>query len=144
MYSATKCPPIFTHPRTRAFFLFFLVILTVLVCELPAVETVSYEIYVLITVKFYCCCVLWSPPAYLHVVGMLRFMSDINSPSSPTPFYSVIMSISVLMALSTVISFHNFSRQLSRFLTLFFRSFSALLVLSTLYDVSLYESLFQP
>ena len=43
-----------------------------------------------------------SSRAHLHVVGMLRFMSDINQPSLPTPFYSVLMSISVFMALSTV------------------------------------------
>ena len=46
-----------------------------------------------------------SPWAHLHVVGMLRFMSDINQPSLPTPFYSVLVSISVFMALSTV--FHS-------------------------------------
>ena len=40
--------------------------------------------------------------AHLHVMGMLRFMSDINQPSLPTPFYSVLMPISVFMALSTV------------------------------------------
>ena len=38
----------------------------------------------------------------LHVVGMLRFMSDINQPSLPTPLYAVLASISVFMALSTV------------------------------------------
>ena len=45
-----------------------------------------------------------SPWAYLHVVGMLQFMSNINQPSLPTPFflYSVLVSISVFMALSTV------------------------------------------
>ena len=46
-----------------------------------------------------------SPRVHLHVVGMLRFMSDINQPSLPTPFYSVLVSISVFMALSTV--FHS-------------------------------------
>ena len=46
-----------------------------------------------------------SPWAHLHVVGMLRFMSDINQLSLPTPFYSVLVSISVFMALSTV--FHS-------------------------------------
>ena len=46
-----------------------------------------------------------SPLAQLHVVGMLRFMADINQPSLPTPFYSVLVSISVFMALSTV--FHS-------------------------------------
>ena len=46
-----------------------------------------------------------SPRAHLHVVGVLQFMSDINQPSLPTPFYSVLVSISVFMALSTV--FHS-------------------------------------
>ena len=45
------------------------------------------------------------PWAHFHVVGMLRFMSDINQPSLPTPFYSVLVSVSVFMALSTV--FHS-------------------------------------
>ena len=48
-----------------------------------------------------------SPRVHLHVVGMLRFMSDINQPSLPTPFYSVRVSISVFMALSTVFHFIN-------------------------------------
>ena len=46
-----------------------------------------------------------SPRAHLLVVGVLRFMSDINQPSLPTPFYSVLVSISVFMALST--AFHS-------------------------------------
>ena len=46
-----------------------------------------------------------SPQAHLHVVGMLRFMFDINQPNLPAPFYSVLMSISVFMAFSTV--FHS-------------------------------------
>ena len=46
-----------------------------------------------------------SPRAHLPVVGMLRFMSDVNQPSLPTPFYSVLVSFSVFMALSTV--FHS-------------------------------------
>ena len=41
--------------------------------------------------------------ADLHVVGMLQFMSNINQPSFPTPFYSVLVSISVFMAFSPVI-----------------------------------------
>ena len=36
---------------------------------------------------------LSSPRAHLHVVGMLRFMSDINQPSLPTPFYSVLVAV---------------------------------------------------
>ena len=43
--------------------------------------------------------------AHLDVVGMLWFMSDINQPSLATPFHSVLASISVFMALSTV--FHS-------------------------------------
>ena len=44
--------------------------------------------------------------APLHVVVMFRFMSfDINQPSLPTPFYSVLVFISVYLALSTV--FHS-------------------------------------
>ena len=46
--------------------------------------------------------VLGSPRANLLVVGMLRFMSDINQPSLPTPIYSVLESVSVFMGLSTV------------------------------------------
>ena len=42
-------------------------------------------------------------PADLHVVQMLRFMSNINHPSLPAPFYSVLVSISVFMALSTAL-----------------------------------------
>ena len=42
-------------------------------------------------------------PADLHVVQMLPFMSNINHPSLPAPFYSVLVSISVFMALSTAL-----------------------------------------
>ena len=52
----------------------------------------------------------WSsnpPRAHRHVVGMLRFMSDVNQPSLATPFYSFLVSISVFMALSTVFHFIN-------------------------------------
>ena len=35
-----------------------------------------------------------SSRAHLHVVGKLRFVSDINQPSLPTPFNSVLVSIS--------------------------------------------------
>ena len=48
----------------------------------------------------------YAPPwAHLHVVGMLQFMSDVNQPSLPTPFCSVLASISVFTALSAV--FHS-------------------------------------
>ena len=46
-----------------------------------------------------------SPQAHLHVVGMLRFMYDINQWSLPTPFYSVLVSVSVFTLISTV--FHS-------------------------------------
>ena len=42
------------------------------------------------------------------MVGMSWFMSDINQPSLPTPFYSVLVFISVFMALSTVFHSINF------------------------------------
>ena len=49
-----------------------------------------------------------SPRVHLHVMGMLRvYVFDINQPSLPTPFYSVLVSVSVFMALSTV--FHSIS-----------------------------------
>ena len=76
---------------------------------------------------------LQSPWAHLHVVGTLRFMSDINQPSLPTPFYSLLKSISVSVALSTVFSFHKFSRQLSVFSLCFCGLSSALFALSTIY-----------
>ena len=47
------------------------------------------------------------PRAYLLVVGMLRFVSDINQPSLPTPFYSVLVSLSVFKTLSTVFNSIN-------------------------------------
>ena len=47
--------------------------------------------------------------AHLHVVGMLQFMSNINQPSLPTPFDSVLASVSVFMGLSTV--FHSINSQ---------------------------------
>ena len=80
--------------------------------------------------------------ACLHLVGKLRFMSDINQSSLPTPFYSVLMSISVFMALSNV--FHSINSLHESSL-----SHSILPVLSLPYGsfqlyISLYESLLQP
>ena len=66
---------------------------------------------------------------------------DINQPSLPIPFYSVLVSFSLLMALSTV--FHSInSPDNSPFLSLFFRSYSASLALFT--HISLSERLLQP
>ena len=78
-----------------------------------------------------------SPPrTHVPGVGMLRFMSDIKQPSLPTPFYSVLVSISVLMALSTVLHSIN-SPDNSPF------SHSVVPVLSLRYRF-VYESLLQP
>ena len=74
-----------------------------------------------------------SPWAHLHMVGMLQFMSDINELSLYTPFYSVLVSVSVFMALLNFISFLEFSRQLSVFSFSSSGLISALLVLSTIY-----------
>ena len=64
-----------------------------------------------------------SPRTHLYVVGMLRFMSYINQPSLPTAFYSVLVSLSVFMVLSTV--FHSIKTPDNSPL-----SYSVLLVLS--------------
>ena len=69
------------------------------------------------------------------------YVIDINQPSLPTPFYPVLVSINVFMALST--AFHSInSPDNSPF------SDSVLLVLSCLIGpfnyISLYESLLQP
>ena len=57
------------------------------------------------------------PWAHLLVVGMLRFMSDINQPSLPTPFFFLFRSCVYFCLYSpfNCISFHKFSRQLSVF-----------------------------
>ena len=71
--------------------------------------------------------------ARLHVMGMLWFMSfDIKQPSLPAPFYSVLVSVSVFMALSTI-SFLKLSRQLSVFWLCSSSLISALLVLLSTY-----------
>ena len=68
------------------------------------------------------------------------YVKDINQPSLRTPFYSVLVSISVIMALSTV--FHSIISHNSPF------SHSVLPVSSLPYwsfnYISLYESLLQP
>ena len=84
------------------------------------------------------CCLTWSRWTHLHVVGMLRFMSDINQPSWPTPFYPVLVSVSVFLALSA--AFHSInSPDNSPF------PYSVLPVLIRPFNyVSLYHSLLQP
>ena len=56
-----------------------------------------------------------SPRAHLLVVGMLLFMSDINQPCLPTPFFFLYCSCVCfcLYVPFNCISFHNFYRQLS-------------------------------
>ena len=54
------------------------------------------------------------------------YVFDIHQPSLPTPFYSVLVSVSVFMALSIV--FHSINSPTTlRFLTLFFRSYFCLI-----------------
>ena len=72
-------------------------------------ERVKLSFFLSFLLSSFCClflCVLLTvscvPQAHLHVVGMLRFMSDINQPSLPTPFYSVLVSVSSFMAFSIV------------------------------------------
>ena len=79
-------------------------------------------------------CLIWlSQRVHLHVVAMLRFMSDINQPSLPTPFYSVLASVSVFMALSTAFHSINFPDNFQFSYFCFSGLLSALLVLSTIY-----------
>ena len=70
-------------------------------------------------------------------------MSNVNKSSLPTRFYSVLESISVFMALSTV--FHSFNSPDNSLLSHFVLPglISALLVLSTV-CIYLNESLLQP
>ena len=73
------------------------------------------------------------------------YVFDINQPSLPIPSYSVLVSISASIALSTVFHSIKFSRQPSAFSLCSSGLISALLVLSTIYIyVSLYENLLQP
>ena len=59
-----------------------------------------------IAVFFLLLCSWWSLRAHLHMLGMLWFMFfDINQLSLPTLFYSIHVSVSIFMALSTV--FHS-------------------------------------
>ena len=68
-------------------------------------------------------------------------MRFINQPSLPTPFYSVLVSVSVFIDLSTVFHSINSPDNLG-FLTLFFQSYFCLI--SPFNYLSLYESLPEP
>ena len=77
---------------------------------------------------------LESPRAHLHVVGDVAvYVFDVNQPSLPTPFHSVLVSISVFMAFSTV--FHSINSPDNSPLSYFVPPglISALLVLSIIY-----------
>ena len=67
-----------------------------------------------------------------HGGDVAVYVFDISQPSLPTPFYSVLMSVSVFMALSTVF-YAIISPETLRFLTLFFRSYLCLIGPSTTY-----------
>ena len=69
------------------------------------------------------------------------YVFDVNQPSLPTPFHSVLVSISAFMALSTV--FHSINSPTTlHFLTSFLRSYFCLI--GPFNYISLYESLLQP
>ena len=67
-------------------------------------------------------------------------VKDINQPTLPTPFYSILESISVCMALSTVFRSEN-SPDKTPFLSLLFRSY---LCLTDPFNYIFLESLLQP
>ena len=82
-----------------------------------------------------------SPRAHLHLLGMLRFMSD--KPTKLAHSFSFCSCVYFcLYSPFNCISFHKFSPQLWFFFLLFFRSYFCLVGL--FYCISLYESLLQP
>ena len=75
-------------------------------------------------------------------VGQGGFCSNFSvtcgfHPACPTPFYSVLVSVSCLYSPFTCISFHKFSRQLFAFSLCSSHLISALWVLSTIIYISL-------
>ena len=75
-----------------------------------------------------------------HGGDVAVYVIDIDQPNMPTPFYSVVLSISVFMALSTV--FHSIILPTTlRFITLFFWSYFCRT--GPFSYVSRYESLLQ-
>ena len=70
-------------------------------------------------IVYYRKCVLYrrSPRVHLPTMWIVTVsIFDINQPSLPTPFHSVLVSVSVFMALSTVFLFINSLRFLTLFL----------------------------
>ena len=76
-----------------------------------------------------------------HGGDIALYLLDINKLSLPTPFYSVLVSVSVFIALSTVFR-SIIPPTILRFLTLSFRSYFCLT--GPFNSISLYESLLQP
>ena len=64
---------------------------------------------------------------------VMVYALDVNKPSFPTPFYSVLVSVSVFMALSTSFHFMNSPDNSSVFSLYSSALFSAILALSTTY-----------
>ena len=98
-------------------------------CSLCVSECI-YRTFALLRLFYslHCPC-LESLRAHLHVVGMSRFMFfDINQPSLPIPFHSVLVPISVYGPFNCI-SFHK----LSAFSPCSSGLISAFLVLSTIY-----------
>ena len=83
--------------------------------------------------------ILW---AQLHIVRMLRFMPDINQPSLPTPFYSVLVSISVFMALLIVFHSTNSPHNSPFSSSVFFLFY--LCLIGPFNYIAFYKSLLQP
>ena len=82
---------------------------TVTVSSSSVLSTHRHRLHQLQYHHHQCCPHTSSTRAYLHVVGMLRFMSDINKPSLPIPFHFVLVSLYLFMALSTVFNSTNSS-----------------------------------
>ena len=84
-----------------------------------------------------------SPRAHLHVGGDVAVdVFDVNQPSLPTPFLFCSCVCFCRYGPFNCISFYEFSQQLSRFLTLFFRSYFCLI--GPFNYLSPYENLPQP
>ena len=64
--------------------------------------------------------------------NVAAYVFDINQPSLSTPFYSVLVPVSIIMALSAVFHSIQFSRQLSAFSLCSSGFIFALLVVSTI------------
>ena len=102
------------------------------------IKTVSVVlVMMLIIMTIMCSLICQSSRAHLHMAEMLRFVFDVNQPGLSTPFYPVLVSISVFVVLSTVFR-SAFLQTTVRFLTLFFRPYFCLI--GPLNYISLYES----